>query len=193
MGGTGNEGDIIVRDETAETRIKLDGGQGTVVVRNAEGKQVIKLGGDGDELVVKDSAEHELFKFNSHDAASYVGGTGNEGDVIVRDGAGQQRIKLDGGQGTLVVKDAEGKQVIKLGGDGDEIVVKDSAEHELFRFNSHDAALYVGGTGNEGDIIVRDETARRASNSTADKARLWSRTRRGTRLSSSAGTAMNLW
>ena len=38
--------------------------------------------------------------------------------------------------------------------------IKDSAGREVFQFNSNYAALYIGATGNEGDIIVRDGSGR---------------------------------
>jgi hypothetical protein len=38
--------------------------------------------------------------------------------------------------------------------------IKDSAGREVFHFNSQNAALYVGASGNEGDIIVRDSAGR---------------------------------
>ena len=117
VGGRGNEGDVVVRDGANKERIKLDGGDGNIWVKNAEGS--------------------ELLKFDSAYAALYVGGRTNEGDVVVRDGANRERIKLDGGEGDIWVRNAAGD--------------------ELLKFDSTYAALYVGGRGNEGDVVVRDD------------------------------------
>ena len=167
LGGTGNEGDLVVRDEANLERIKLDAGQGDIWVKNAAGKT--------------------LFHFDSRYAALYVGGEGNEGDVVVRDGANKQRIKLDAGQGDIWVKNAAGKTLFHfdstyaalwLGGQGNEgdLIVRDEANKErikldggegdiwvknaagktLFHFDSTYAALWLGGQGNEGDLLVRD-------------------------------------
>jgi len=167
VGGDMNEGDVIVRDSAALERIRLDGGEGDirvkdaagnllfhfdsgqaglwiggqgnegdVIVRDAANKQRVKLdGGDGD-IWVKDTNGNVLFHFNSTYAGLWIGGQGNEGDVIVRDGSNRERIKLDGGDGDIWVKDARG--------------------NPLFYFDSTYAGLWVGGYGNEGDVIVRD-------------------------------------
>jgi len=167
LGGQGNEGDLVVRDGANKERIKLDSGKGDVWVKNAAGKT--------------------LFHFDSTYAALYLGGQGNEGDLVVRDGANKERIKLDGGQGDVWVKNAAGKTLfhfdskyaaLYLGGQGNEgdlivrdeankerikldggqgdIRIKDAAGTSLFHFDSAFAALYLGGQGNEGDLIVRN-------------------------------------
>jgi len=117
VGGQDNEGDVIVRDQDNKARIKLDGGEGDLWVRSAAGK--------------------DLLLFDSTYAALYVGGQGNEGDIIVRDQDNKERIKLDAGEGDLWVRSAAGK--------------------DLLLFDSTYAALYVGGQDNEGDVIVRDQ------------------------------------
>jgi len=116
IGGMGNEGDLIVRDQDNKERIKLDGGLGNIRVRDSQGRTWLL--------------------FDSTYAALWLGGQGNEGDLIVRDENDKERIKLDGGEGDIWVKDPQGRTWLL--------------------FDSHYAALYVGGEGNEGDVIVRD-------------------------------------
>jgi streptogramin lyase len=168
LGGHGNEGDLVVRDEANKERIKLDGGEGDIWVKSAEGKH--------------------LFYFDSSYAALWLGGHGNEGDLVVRDEANKERIKLDGGEGDIWVKNAEGRTLFHfdstyaalwLGGQGNEgdLVIRDEANKErikldggegdmwvwdssgipLFHFDSQYAALYLGGAGNEGDLILRND------------------------------------
>jgi streptogramin lyase len=167
VGGQSNEGDVIVRDAANKQRVKLDGGEGDIWIKDANG--------------------NTLFHFDSANAALWLGGQGNEGDVIVRDAANRQRVKLDGGEGDIwvksaaghllfhfdstyaglwvgghgnegdvIVRDAANKERVKLdGGEGD-IWVKDAAGNLLFHFDSQFAALYLGGRGNEGDLVVRN-------------------------------------
>ena len=168
LGGHGNEGDLVVRDAANKERIKLDGGEGDIWVKSAEGKPLfyfdstyaaLWLGGQGNEgdLVIRDEANKErikldggegdiwvksaegkpLFYFDSTYAALWLGGQGNEGDLIVRDEANKERIKLDGGDGDMWVWDSSGTP--------------------LFHFDSQFAALYLGGAGNEGDLILRND------------------------------------
>jgi len=87
LGGQGNEGDLVVRDQNNKERIKLDGGDGDIWVKDAQG--------------------HPLFLFDSTYAALYVGGQGNEGDVVVRDGQNRERIKLDGQAGDITLTNAD--------------------------------------------------------------------------------------
>ncbi len=181
LGGQGNEGDLVVRDAANKDRIKLDSGAGDIWVKDAAGEllfhfdssnAVLSLGGQGNEgdlivrdaatnqrikldggegdILVQDAAGNPLLHFDSTYAALYIGGRrsqrvrkgspvarGNEGDLIVRDAANKERIKLDGGEGDIWVKDASGTL--------------------LFHFDSQYAALYLGGAGNEGDLILRND------------------------------------
>ena len=115
--GHGYEGDLVVREEANKERIKLDGGEGDIWVKDARG--------------------NVLYHFDSTYAALWLGGHGNEGDLVIRDEANKERIKLDGGEGDIVVWDAAGTP--------------------LFHFDSQYAALYLGGAGNEGDLILRND------------------------------------
>jgi hypothetical protein len=45
--------------------------------------------------------------FDGQNAALHIGGVGNEGDVIVRDGNGTNRIHLDGGSGDILLSGAD--------------------------------------------------------------------------------------
>jgi hypothetical protein len=87
VGGKGNEGDLICRDGEAHERIKLDGGDGDIVAYNAE--------------------HTPWFHLNSKTAALYLGGKGNKADLIFRDGAGKQTIKLDGGLGDIILSNGD--------------------------------------------------------------------------------------
>ena len=167
VGGQGNEGDVVVRDGANRQRVKLDGGEG--------------------DIWVKDEKGNLLLHFDSANAGLFVGGNGNEGDVVVRDGANRERIKLDGAEGDIIVRDINGvpwfhfdsefaalflggrgnegdlvvrdeanRERIKLdGGEGD-IIVRDTANNVLLHFDTEFAALFVGGVGNEGDVVVRN-------------------------------------
>jgi hypothetical protein len=106
----------------------------------------------------------------------------NEGQIVVRDGAGRPVFHFNseaaalyvgaaGNEGDIIVRDSEGRNVfhfdshraaLYIGASGNEgdIIVRDSAGRNVFHFDSHRAALYIGASGNEGDIIVRDSAGR---------------------------------
>jgi hypothetical protein len=131
---------ITFSGDTADITAGGNGENGDLVLKGTAGSEKIKLDGGAGDILVKDDAGNVLFQFDSGAAALYVGGTGQEGDVIVRDATAKEKIKLDGGEG--------------------DIIVRDSGGNVLLRFDSGAAALYVGGTGNEGDVIVRDAAAK---------------------------------
>ncbi len=128
LGYNGNDGHLHILDGAGKTVFSVNGGDAA-----------LNLGRSGNpgNLQIRDGAGHIVFNFNSSNAALYLGADGNEGDLIVRDENSKERIKLDGGQGDMWVKNSAGKS--------------------LFHFDSERAALYLGGQGNEGDLIVRDK------------------------------------
>ena len=84
VGGKSNEGDVIVQGKANKERIKPR--------RRRRRRSCAQRERD------------PWLHFDSGFAALYVGGTGNEGDVIVRDEKNNDRIKLDGGEGDILVQ-----------------------------------------------------------------------------------------
>ncbi len=143
----GDSADIRVKNQSGKTRMHFDsmyaslhiGGDespGDLTLHDSANKERIKLRAGEADICVRDSGGNNLFYFDSHNAALYLGGHDNEGDLILRDGANEERIKLDGGPGDIWVKDYRGNKV--------------------FHFDSENAALYLGGQSNEGDLVVRN-------------------------------------
>ncbi|MFD0360833.1 hypothetical protein ACFQZZ_05145 [Nocardia sp. GCM10030253] len=117
------EGEVIVHDRANNERITLIGNEGDIRVKNAVGE--LRL------------------HFDGVDAALYLGGQGNEGDLIIRDEANKERIKLDGGAGHIWVRDAAGKERVRLSDKGN-IAVRDAAGNLLFQFDVNSSALHLG-------------------------------------------------
>ncbi|WP_051175656.1 hypothetical protein [Nocardia exalbida] len=115
--------EIVVRDDSDKERIKLDAAQSDIVVKNAGGD--LRLHFDGAR------------------AALYLGGKGNEGDLIVRDSANDERIKLDGSEGQIWVKDTTGKERVRLD-DAGSIIARDGDGNILFRFDTGTGVLHLG-------------------------------------------------
>lgn len=187
LGGQGKEGDLIVRDEANEERIKLDGGEGHIWVKDAAGKERVRLDGEGN-IQVKDAGGNMVFQFHSSTGALYLGTRprragaleifnerikldGAEGDISVKDAAGNVLFRYDntsaslylGGKGAgssgLILRDAFNNERIRLLGREGDIQAKDADGNEVFRFASSgtEASLYVGGKSKHGDLTVRDK------------------------------------
>jgi hypothetical protein len=96
-----------------------------------------------------------------------VGATGLDGDLVLRDSAGNPRIIFDAQNGTLVMRDANGVDAVvldarfgllDLGGPRNEgdLRIRDNNGTFVFNFDSTFAVLDIGGAKNEGDIRVRN-------------------------------------
>lgn len=117
VGGNGNDGEVILKDGSGGDRICLSAGDGDIRIKNTEGDT--------------------LFRFKSSTAGLHIGGEGEEGDVVLRDGSDNERIHLSAGDGDIRIRNATGDT--------------------LFRFKSSTAGLHIGGIGEEGDVVLRDD------------------------------------
>lgn len=120
----GNEGDLRVWREfdgdqrrvlefdasTAALRVGSEGQAGDILVYNAAGDAVFRVRGHTGDIIAQrmiDGVLREVMKFDAFQAALYIGAEGNEGDIIVRDGAGNERIRLDGSMGDIRLQGAD--------------------------------------------------------------------------------------
>jgi hypothetical protein len=152
----GNEGDIIIRRQVGGALrevVKVDashaalylgcqGNEGDIIIRNNAGHDSFQVdGNEGDIYVRRDISGNvrEVMRFDASHAAMYLGCQGNEGDLIIRNNAGENSFQVDGNEGDIFVRRQAG-----------------GALREVMKFDASHAALYLGCQGNEGDLIVRD-------------------------------------
>jgi hypothetical protein len=136
-----------------------------------------------------------VFNFDSNAAALYIGATGNEGDLQIRDSAGRTVFNFDANTGNLYlgatgndsdlqIRDASGRTVLNfdsshaalyLGANGNEgdLQIRDGSGRTVFNFDSNAAALYIGASGNEGDLQIRDGAGRTVFNFNSQNAALY--------------------
>jgi hypothetical protein len=98
-------------------------------------------GNEGDIFVWRDitGTVRQVMRFDASHAAMYLGCEGNEGDLIIRNNAGEDSFHFDGNEGDIFVRRQAG-----------------GALRNVMQFDASHAALYLGCQGNEGDLIVRD-------------------------------------
>lgn len=149
------------------------GEAGKLVVKNAAGNDTILMDGDEGDIVVQrqlGGAQREVLKFDASRATLHVGSRDNEGDIFVRNNAGQVSFQVDGNEGDIIVKreiDGTLRQVMKFdagsasldvgckGNPGD-ISVRDGDGRRVLRFSARSAGLLVGANGNAGDLTVQN-------------------------------------
>jgi len=96
------------------------------------------------------------------------GGATRDGDLILRDSAGNDRVVIDAQNGTLVMRDANGQDAVVLDArfglldlgaqrnEGD-LRIRNAAGTFVFRFDADFAVLDIGGRGSEGDVRLLND------------------------------------
>jgi hypothetical protein len=161
----------------ASSAILLNASERALTLLAADGTKVLTLSGiDQNALEVHDSAGRAVLAFKPGNAALYLGAKGNEGDVVVLDGKGADRIHLNGAAGEVLLRDNTNRERIAISGRDASLVVRgpDAADRiallgalsqiivrsaegkPVLSFSGLDATVGVGGTGQAGSIAMFD-------------------------------------
>jgi hypothetical protein len=109
-----------------------------------------------------------IITLNGGSGDIFVGATGRDGDLVLRDAAGNPRVVINAQDGTLFLKDTNGRDVVALdarfglldlgaqGSEGD-LRIRDNAGTFVFTFDATFALLDLGGKGNEGDLRLLND------------------------------------
>ena len=138
-GGDGNDGDVVLRANNGDDRVRIDGGGGNIWLggNGADGDLVI-FRGSGDNVTLDEASIH----LDGEGANYFAGGNGADGDIVLRASDGSDRIRLDAGGGN-----------IWLGGngaDGDLVLFASSGDNVTLG----EATIHLNGEA--GDIILRN-------------------------------------
>jgi hypothetical protein len=154
---------------------------GLFEIQDSAGNPTIRLDGETGDIAVLNVEGEARLKFSRRYSALYIGpegGGSNEGDIRVYDQVGNVVFLISGGEpggeegayldlgaigndGDIRIRNDKGDVAISLNGAGGEfatksIIVNDYSGREVFRFDANSAALWIGATGNEGDIRIRN-------------------------------------
>jgi hypothetical protein len=91
-------------DLAGPVTIKLDGDGREITIGGnptSGSTATIHLNGKNGDITVRDSAGNPVFRFINRFALLEIGGTGNEGDIRVRNNADEVTIHLDGNSGDI--------------------------------------------------------------------------------------------
>jgi hypothetical protein len=172
---------VIELTASDDWRIVLNAAKRSLQIAGPDGTAAVTLDAVGENTILaRDAAGRVVLSFKRSNAALYVGASENEGDVVLIDSGGVQRIHLNGGGGQILLRNTSGEERIVLnGGAGEvvargaggadrvlllgllgEIIAKGTNAQEVFKFTSIDARLRVGGTGQAGSVDVLDASGR---------------------------------
>lgn len=111
-GGSGRDGDLVLRDTNGTGRIYIDAANGTILIKDQNGRDAVKLDAhyglldlgaqenEGD-LRIRDNAGRFVFRFDATHALLDLGAQGNEGDLRILNNDGEVTIHLDGSTGDI--------------------------------------------------------------------------------------------
>ncbi len=148
LGGSGQNGDLFVRNANGQNTIKLDGRYGNIV-----------LGGDGQDgdVILNNEAGQETIRFSGESAEGVLGGNSQPGELYLRTATGQNTIRLDGEYGNIVlggnaqdgdlrIRNLGGADTIRLDGDSGDIQLLNADCAEEFE-------LAAGATAEPGTVV----------------------------------------
>ena len=131
VGGNGSGGDIEVRNDHGNTKIRMSAGGAEAPVLGTGGLQAaletirlsgedgtITVGGPGEDghIRLRDSGSRERIHLNAAAADIRIGGNGKGGDIHVKDDANATRILLNAGGADFQILPGQSQPVLRLEG-----------------------------------------------------------------------------
>jgi hypothetical protein len=121
-------------------------------------------------LEVQTAGEATTVTIDGNAADVDVGKNGQDGLIVVSDGSGTERVRIDADTGEVVLAAADGTEGIRLASDDRDLVVEDDSGIEILSFDGSAAHLRIGADGTNGELTLVDDDgndAIRADSATA--------------------------
>lgn len=123
---------------------------------------------DGTVSIAASAGGNPVINLNGGTGDVTLGGASRDGDLILRDAAGRDRVVIDAQNGTLTMRDANGQDsvlldarfgLLDLGASNNEgdLRIRNNAGTFVFRFDATFALLNIGGQGSEGDLQLHND------------------------------------
>ncbi|MFN0182046.1 MAG: hypothetical protein ACKVZ0_24850 [Gemmatimonadales bacterium] len=157
LGDHGLGGEVYLRAPDGTTRVRLNGYTGTISLYDESGDLKATLGPEGTRtkhwtLRLRDEDGQTLAVLGKNGNLTLGGGdpknTGHDGDIVLRDQSGRERIHLDGGAGAITLKNAKGSSTVKIDGEaGDLLLFNADCAEEFEAEEDVEAGSVVVSTG----------------------------------------------
>ncbi|MFC2014816.1 ester cyclase [Chloroflexota bacterium] len=107
---------------------------------------------------------------DSNSGNIFAGGDGADGDIVLKDGTNQNRIRLDAGGGNAWLGGN--------GADGDLVLFRNSGDNETLsqatiHLDGQQGNIFAGGDGADGDIVLKDGTGQNRIRLDAGGGNIW--------------------
>jgi hypothetical protein len=168
-------GQVNIQNGSAQTTVQIDGDSGDVSVggggqggeirmKTSAGTQRLNLNGDPGTITFMKPAGMPTISLNGGTADISAGGGGEDGDLTLRSGTDDLRIRLDAGGG------AQTTERIYLNGASAEVIVGGNVNAGSLKIKSSDAKdrifldggngnIWMGGNGSDGDLLLFEPSA----------------------------------
>lgn len=147
----GESDDLILAKATIDNNGNITSvdGRDRKIVETSIGKLTLRRGNPTTSAGVFDIKEDVTIEANGDNSTLTIGAKGNEGKLIIKDGADRESLHFNSNIAWL--------RIGAKGNEGD-LEIKDSAGRQVLKFDGNSAALYLGANGNEGDLVVKDSS-----------------------------------
>jgi hypothetical protein len=123
------------------------------------------------KVEILNSASNITITLNGNTGDISAGGSRQDGDIILKDGSGNERIRIDAQTGTIIIKASDGQNRLRVDGNGGNIWMGGNGadgDLVLFRSDGDNATLaqatihldgqganaWLGGNGSDGDVVL---------------------------------------
>ena len=119
---------------------------------------------EGKVEVQDDAGTNVVITLNGNTGAALLGGNGQTGDLVIRDAAGSERVRIEGATGDISVFGDAGTEILRLTGAGDvraggngvngALTLQDTVGSDRVRLQGVNANAWLGGNGADGDVVL---------------------------------------
>ncbi|MBL7727011.1 MAG: hypothetical protein JNM68_04965 [Dinghuibacter sp.] len=138
LGGTGSDGDLMLKTSSGVKTVHLDGGNGNLTL-GADGS-------DGD-LYVTDNTGATTIYLDGGNGNITLGGNGHDGDLMLANSSGTNTVVMSGDSAALTLGGT--------GTDGDLYVTDDSGATTIY-LDGGNGNITLGGNGHDGDLTLQN-------------------------------------
>lgn len=194
MGGNGVDGDLVLQSGTSQVRARLDAQGQRLELLDAAGKIIAMIGGAGNIRAGTNGESGDLFlypagatdifddraasvRMNGNQGDLGLGGNGTGGTVMLADGQGKVRARMQATSQRLELLDANGKIIGMIGGAGNIRAGTNGEDGNLFLYpaaagdifndgrstasiSAASATMVMGDHGTEGRLFLRDRAGK---------------------------------
>ncbi|PSN14184.1 hypothetical protein C7293_12810 [filamentous cyanobacterium CCT1] len=178
-GGSGSDGDVLLRDGTGQNRVTLDANNQRMEIRNSDGEIISMIGGSanmrlgtngqGGDVYLYPSSTSDIFNngqatihLDGNSGDITAGGAGTDGDVTLQDGTGQTRVSLDAGNQRMEIRNRSGDIISMIGGAANLRLGTNGERGDIFLYPTSATDIFNNGqasiqlNGQTGDIILQN-------------------------------------